>query len=303
MPAKLKGNFYKDDMEVPVVGDYVTFLYNPIGDSVITSVCERKSVLKRADQSGHAMTYVKTMQEQVMVANFDYVFIVSSLNDNYNFNRIARYVSITLQGNGIPVVILTKMDLCPNAGRYIREIEELSDQVRVHTISALYGIGLDELEEYMEPGATIAILGSSGVGKSTLVNALAKEEIMKTSAIREEDAKGRHTTTHRQMIYLKDGVTLIDTPGMRELGLCDVEDGIDETFSDIVELESRCKFSDCRHDTESGCAVKSALSDGTLSFERYELYRKLHLGSDKSKKMKAIAKYRKEIKKGKKYNI
>ena len=293
--AKLKGAFYKGDAELPVVGDYVTFLYNRSGDSIITSVCERSSVLKRPDQSGHGIGFVKTMNEQVMVANFDYVFIVASLNDNYNFNRIARYVSITLQGNGIPVVILTKVDLCSNPGRYVREIENLSDKVRVHTISALYGIGLDELEEYLMPRTTIAILGSSGVGKSTLVNAIVGEEIMKTSEIREEDSKGRHTTTYRQLLELPNGARIIDTPGMRELGMCDVDEGIDETFSDIAELEACCKFSNCKHDTEPGCAVKAAIADGTLSMERFELFQNLHWESNKSAKMKAISKQRKLI--------
>ena len=293
--AKLKGSFYNKDNELPVVGDFVTFLYNRNGDSVITSVCERSSLLKRPDQSGHAIGYVKTMNEQVMVANFDYVFIVASLNDNYNFNRIARYVSITLQGNGIPVVILTKADLCSNPGRYVREIEALSDKVRVHTISALYGIGLEELNEYIKPRKTIAILGSSGVGKSTLVNTIVGKEVMKTSNIREDDSKGRHTTTYRQMIELPNGAMLIDTPGMRELGMCDVSEGIDETFEDIVELEACCKFSDCKHRTEPGCEIKAAIKDGTLSLERYELYRSLHAESNNSAKLKAIAKQRKII--------
>ncbi len=128
-----------------------------------------------------------------------------------------------------------------------------------------------------------------------MVNALAKSDIMRTSEIRESDAKGRHTTTYRQMIELENGAVLIDTPGMRELGMCDVGEGIDETFSDIVELQSHCKFRDCKHDTEPGCAVKAALEDGTLTRERYELFRNLHSESDKSGKMKAIAKYRKEL--------
>ncbi len=296
LSGKLNGSFYNEDKVLPVVGDYVTFLYNPVGDSTITSVCERKSLLKRPDQSGHSIGFVKTMKEQVMVANFDYVFIVASLNDNYNFNRIARYVSITLEGNGIPVVILTKVDLCSNPGRYVREIEDLSDKVRVHTISALYGIGLDELDEYVEPGKTIAILGSSGVGKSTLVNALAGSDVMKTSGIREEDSKGRHTTTNRQIIELKNGAFLIDTPGMRELGMCDVSEGIDETFEDIAELALGCRFSDCKHDTEPGCAVKRAIEGGELSEERYNLYLRLQGESDHAAKMKRIAKARKQCK-------
>ena len=240
--AKLKGNFFKENEELPVVGDNVAFLPNENGDSLITSVCERKSVLKRPYAADRSMDNGK---EQVMVANVDYVFIVSSLNDNYNFNRIARYVSMTLQGNAIPVVILTKADLCSNPGRYASEIENLSEQVKVHCVSALYGIGMDELNKYLQPGKTIAILGSSGVGKSTLVNALVQEDVMKTSEIRDSDAKGRHTTTHRQMIVLLNGARIIDTPGMRELGMCDMDQGIDDTFSDIAELEACCKFSDC----------------------------------------------------------
>lgn len=296
-PGKLKGNFLNEGLEPPVVGDYVTFEYNPAGDSMITGVCERKSVLKRPDQSGHAISYVKTMREQVMVANFDYVFIVASLNNNYNYNRIARYVSMTLQGGGTPVVILTKMDMCSNPGRYIREIEALSDNVRVHAISALYGIGLEELTSYVQPEKTIVLVGSSGVGKSTLVNAVAGTDIMKTSQIREEDSKGRHTTTHRQMISLPNGAVLIDTPGMREIGMCDVDDGINETFSDIIELEAQCRFNDCKHESEPGCAIKRALADGTLLEERYMLYRDLHHESKKSKDMKAIAKKRRQINK------
>ncbi len=295
LSGKLKGIFLKEGLELPVVGDYVTFEYNPFGDSMITSVCERKSVLKRPDQSGHAISYVKTMQEQVMVANFDYVFIVVSLNNNYNYNRIARYISMTLQGGGIPVVILTKMDMCSNSGRYIREIEALSDSVRVHAISALYGIGLDELACYVQPGMTIVLAGSSGVGKSTLVNAIIGTDLMKTSEIREEDSKGRHTTTHRQMICLPNGAFLIDTPGMREIGMCDVDGGIDETFSDIAELEMQCRFRNCKHESEPGCAIKQALENGTLLEERYMLYRDLHQESKRSKNMKAIAKKRRQI--------
>ena len=190
---------------------------------------------------------------------------------------------------------MTKVDLCSNPERYVRELEGLSDKVRVHTISALYGIGLDELKEYLKPEKTIAILGSSGVGKSTLVNALCGEEAMKTSEIRESDSKGRHTTTYRQMFELQNGARIIDTPGMRELGMCDVDEGIDETFSDISELEAQCKFRNCRHDTEPGCAVKAAIKAGALSKERYELYRKLHAESSHAAKMKAIAKQRRKL--------
>ncbi len=267
--ARLKGSFQEEDSEnFPVVGDYVSFVNNPSGDSLIVSVDERTSFLQRPDQA-------KTGVMQYMVANVDYTFIVTSLNEDYSYNRIARYVSVVLQGNSIPVVVLTKSDLCSNYGRYIREVESISDKVRVHAISALYGIGIDELQEYMRPGVTICLMGSSGAGKSTLLNAFAGEEIMRTSQVRESDSTGRHTTTYRQLIELNNGVSIIDTPGMRELGMANTEFGIDNTFSDILELEQCCRFSDCKHDTEPGCAIKSAIETGELSIERYTLYKSL----------------------------
>lgn len=295
--GKLKGTFRKDD-ELPIVGDYVNFIYNPVGESMIASICERKNVMKRPDQSGHAMEYVKTMVEQPMVANFDYVFIVTSLNDDYSYNRVARYVSHTLQANAIPVVILTKMDMCSNPGRYVSEIEEISDKVKVHAISALLDIGMDELVPYLKPENTIVLLGSSGAGKSTLVNALAGRGIMKTSKIRETDSKGRHTTTYRHLVELDNGVTLIDTPGMREIGMQSATDGIDDVFSDIKELECQCRFSDCKHKTEPGCAIKRAIEEGKLSEERYKLYFSLFHENVRNNQMKKqIAKNKKQMEK------
>lgn len=290
--AKLKGSFRDEEAEnLPVVGDYVSFAYNENGDSLITSVYERTSFLQRPDQA-------KTGVMQYMVANVDYTFIVTSLNEDYSFNRIARYVSVVLQGHSIPVVILTKSDLCSNYGRYIREVESVSDQVRVHAISALYGIGIDELQEYMRPGVTICLMGSSGAGKSTLLNELAGEDLMKTSAVRESDSTGRHTTTYRQLIELDNGVSMIDTPGMREIGMASSEQGIDNTFSDILALEKNCKFSDCKHDTEPGCAIKAALESGELSIERYNLYKSLLSENTRNyAKKKEISKWAKAAKK------
>ena len=293
--AKLKGSFREEEAEnLPVVGDYVSFAYNENGDSLIASVYERTSFLQRPDQA-------KTGVMQYMVANVDYTFIVTSLNEDYSFNRIARYVSVVLQGHSIPVVILTKSDLCSNYGRYIREVESVSDQVRVHAISALYGIGTDELQEYMRPGVTICLMGSSGAGKSTLLNELAGEYLMKTSAVRESDSTGRHTTTYRQLIELDNGVSMIDTPGMREIGMASSEQGIDNTFSDILALEKSCKFSDCKHDTEPGCAIKAAIESGELSIERYNLYKSLLSENTRNyAKKKEISKWAKAYKKGKK---
>lgn len=220
-------------------------------------------MLKRPDQSGHAAGYVKTMVEQAMIANFDYVFILSSLNDNFNSNRILRYVSLVLQGGGTPVVVLTKADLCENVEKYVQEIRNYSEEVGVHVISSITGDGLSELKNYLVDGVTVAFLGSSGVGKSTLVNALLGEERMKTGGIREKDSKGRHTTTSRELIVTENGITIIDTPGM-----CDVNEGIAMTFSEIEEMARRCRFSNCSHSKEPGCAIRQALESGELTEEK-----------------------------------
>ncbi|MBQ9459001.1 MAG: ribosome small subunit-dependent GTPase A [Oscillospiraceae bacterium] len=267
--AVLRGGFYEETPDaLPVVGDYVTFLHYPAGVSVIQSVEARRNLLRRPKQS-------KQGGMQAMAANVDYCFIVTSLNGNYNYNRIARYASVALQGGAAPVAILTKADLCEDAGAYLREVETISDKIRVHAVSALLGTGMEELKEYFAPGKTICLMGSSGVGKSTLINAIAGEEIMKTGEIRQSDDKGRHTTTHRQLIKL-GAASVIDTPGMREIGIASAGDGLDDTFSDILELASRCKFANCRHLSEPGCAVKDAIARGELSRERLKLYQRLN---------------------------
>lgn len=297
LPAKLRGSFYAQAPDRrPVVGDHVRFVYNTAGDSVIQSVEERKSLIARPDQA-------KTGVMQYMVANADYCFIVTALNGDYSFNRIARYASLALSGGSVPVVILTKSDLCTDADHYIREAAGVSPGIRVHAVSAKCGVGLDALSEYFAPGKTIALMGSSGAGKSTLINTLAGEEVMKTGAIREDDAKGRHTTTYRRMMLLKSGVWIIDTPGMREVGLAETDEGIDRTFSDIAELESRCRFSNCRHGSEPGCAVRAAIESGALPRERWELYRGLGKeNADHRARKKEISKSLKEYKKNRKEN-
>ncbi len=205
LPGKLCGKFFKEDRDFPAVGDYVTFEYYPQGDCRILDVCERSNVLSRPSGA---------FREQVMVANVDYVFIVASLNENYSYHRIARYVSVANQGNITPVVILTKADLCDDVEEYVEDVKTLARDIRVHAVSAYTGMGLDEIWAYMQPDSTIVLLGSSGVGKSTLMNELCGYEVMKTGDIRERDGKGRHTTTGRQMLVLENGTTIIDTPGM-----------------------------------------------------------------------------------------
>ena len=272
IPAKLKGKFYEGKKRFPVVGDYVTFDYNSKGDSTILEVCERRSILKRPFPRDHA---VRKVEEQEMVANADYVFIVTSINDDFSVNRIVRYMTVANEGGVKPVVILTKADLIDNVEAYIKQVKEMVNDVDICAISVATGVGMEQLEKYMKPGNTITLLGSSGVGKSTLVNALIGKDIMETKAIREDDSKGRHTTTYRQMFVLESGVTIIDTPGMREIGLSDNTKGLEETFDDIIELSKNCKFNNCEHDTEPGCAVKKAVEDGVLDKKRLKLYQRL----------------------------
>lgn len=272
IPAKLKGKFYKEGQKFPVVGDYVTFEYNPDGDSRILELCERSSILKRPYPRNHA---VRKTPEQEMVANVDYVFIVTSLNDDFSANRVLRYATMAKQGGATPVAILTKADMCKNSGKYIHEIQSVIPDMDVHAISSISGLGLENLEKYMSPGTTIAFMGSSGVGKSTLMNVLAGKNIMETKGVRESDSKGRHTTTYRQMYVLDNGVTIIDTPGMRELGISNEKESVENTFDDIVELACECKFSNCRHLTEPGCAVKKAVEAGEISEKRFKQYLRL----------------------------
>jgi len=277
--AVLKGSLLhslNNSGDYPAVGDFVLVQPNEQGDALIARILERRSKFIRPDQSGHAAGYVKTILEQVVAANFDYVFIVSSLNQEFNLKRIQRYLIVSWQSGGIPVVVLTKADLSPDASEKAREVQRIAAGVDVAAVSAYTGEGMDYLRQtYLKAGKTLVLLGSSGVGKSTLINCLAGKEIMAVSGIREEDGRGRHTTTHRQLLRLPCGALVIDTPGMRELGILDAEDGFAGAYSEIEELFAHCRFSDCSHNNEPGCAVRAALEDGSLSMERWESFLRL----------------------------
>jgi ribosome biogenesis GTPase len=276
--ARLKGTFYnitETAEDFPAVGDFVQLRYNEHGDSQIVKVFPRISKFSRPDYSGHNAGYVKTVLEQVVAANFDYVFIMASLNYDFNINRIMRYITVAWESGGVPVVILTKADLVEDYTEQLKQVKAQALGVEVIIVSAVTGEGLEELAQYMKPTKTLVFLGSSGVGKSTLVNALAGEEVMNVNTIRVDDSKGRHTTTHRQLVLLKNGVMIIDTPGMRELGMWEVAVGLGEAFNDIEDLFLNCRFSDCTHKSEPGCAVREAIDAGKLEYSRWKNYLQL----------------------------
>lgn len=312
--ANLLGAFFhaaEDRGDFPAVGDFVLLKYNEQGLSGIARLLPRTSKFSRADFSGHAAGYVKTVLEQVVAANFDYVFILSSLNRDFKVSRITRYLTQARQSGGYPAVILTKADLCEDPDEQIRQVQKTAPGVDVIALSAVTGQGLERLEPYLKPRKTMVFLGMSGVGKSSLLNALAGEECMAVKEIREDDARGRHTTTHRQLIKLPSGAMVIDTPGMRELGLFGADEGVSASFSEVEALFSRCRFSDCRHTTEPGCAVKAALKDGALTHEQWERYlaqkKELKFIDDKTAYLrqkdaffKNVAKYSRDLNKGRK---
>lgn len=215
------------------------------------------------------------LDEQFIAANLDWVFIVSSLNDDFNLNRIERYLSLVNEAQVTPVVVLTKMDLCDDVTAYINTLRKLDTTLLIEVVNSLDKQSISTLFNYCKQGSTVALIGSSGVGKSTLVNSLLDENKQLTSGIREDDAKGRHTTTGRSLHLMESGGLLLDTPGMRELQLSDCEQGVSQTFSDIIELANRCRFGDCQHLDEPGCAVQEAIAVGDLMPRRLLSYQKL----------------------------
>ena len=274
--AEIKGSFFKDLTEgdlFPVVGDFVVVKYNSQGVSLIDAVLPRRSRFSRVDFLGHIEGYAKNVREQVSAANFDYVFILSSLNFDFNLSRMARYLTASMQSGGFPVFVLTKADLVEDPAPLAAEVRKLAKGVPVICVSSKTGFGIENLLPFMEPKKTAIFLGSSGVGKSSLLNRLAGEELMEVKSIREDDSKGRHTTTYRQLFRLASGALIIDTPGMRELGLWDSKEGISLAFAEVEELFPQCRFSDCRHESEPGCAVLAALEDGRLSPEKWKQYK------------------------------
>ena len=269
--ASVSGKFAyntNDQTNFPAVGDWVMIdrTNSSSGNAIIHNVLYRKSMLAR--QSAGA-----TSAGQVIAANIDTIFICMSLNDDFNLRRVERYLTLAWDSMATPVIVLTKSDLCVDIEQKLSEVRAVGVGVDILICSSVSDDGYEAVSAYIKPGKTIAFIGSSGVGKSTLINRLIGYEVMATKTIRQDDDKGRHTTTHRQLILLPSDCIVIDTPGMREL---QIHGGnMSKTFEDIEEIAARCKFRNCSHENEQGCAIKEAFGNGTLTEKRFESYQKL----------------------------
>ena len=253
---------------MPVVGDWVAARIINREQAIVEAVLPRRTLFARRAAG-------RREDQQPIAANIDLVFLVCGLDGDFNLRRLERYLTLGMESGADAVVVLNKSDLCADVSSRLAEVAEIAGAapvVAVHTRSAE---GLDPLLPFLVEGRTVALLGSSGVGKSSLVNCLLGEERLRTTEVRESDSRGRHTTTHRELIPLPGGGALIDTPGMRELQLWAGEDAVDRAFDEVATLAAGCRYRDCMHGSEKGCAVQSALADGSLAEERWESYRKL----------------------------
>ena len=271
LQAKASGRLRHEAQETgpPAVGDWVALSPNPQnGAATIHAVLPRHTAfVRRAADSAR--------RTQILAANIDVAFVVTSMNADLNPRRIQRFLAAAMDSGARPVLVLTKSDLSADPQAEAAQVAALETQTLVLTVSARQGVGLEALRLQVEPGETCVLIGSSGVGKSTLVNAFLNEDRMATQAIRASDDQGRHTTSHRQLIPLPSGGLIIDTPGIREVGLIDAEEGVEAVFDDIEHLMQECRFTNCGHVSEPGCAVQAALADGTLDGPRWAHFQKL----------------------------
>jgi ribosome biogenesis GTPase len=274
LAAKISGKMRYlagEEGQLPAVGDWVVIVPQVNEKSaIIHAMIPRKSRFSRKVAG-------EETKEQVVAANVDTVFIVSGLDGgrNLNLRRIERYLTLAWNSGASPVIVLNKTDLCPDLKASIDSVETVAMGVPVHALSARERSGLDELAQYLKNGKTAAFLGSSGVGKSSIINALIGAEIQDTGDVRDDDKTGRHTTTRRELILLPEGGMVIDTPGMREIQMWAGEDDLEGAFPDIVTIAERCYYNDCAHDGEPGCAVRDAIESGDLEPARFESFKKL----------------------------
>jgi ribosome biogenesis GTPase / thiamine phosphate phosphatase len=257
--------------ELPVVGDWVALRSDTGETPTVEAVLPRRTKISRRAAHDPGADVAK---EQVVAANVDVVFVSASLGDDVNPRLLERYLTLAWESGARPVILLMKADLEPDPERVEDEVADIGGNVPVIALSTRAGLGLDRVRGFLEPGTTGALVGPSGVGKSTLVNKLAGEQLLATGSLA-DDGTGRHTTTRRQLVVLPGGGILVDNPGIRELHLWLADEGLEVAFADVVELASHCRFADCRHETEPGCAIRAALADGTLSSERWSSYREL----------------------------
>lgn len=259
-----------DRVDYPAVGDWV-IISPQTGEEkgVIKKVLKRKSKFSRKVAGTE-------QKEQIIASNIDTLFLVMSLNQDFNTRRLERYLTMAYDSGANPVIVLTKKDLCADIDKKKYDVENVAYGVPIITTSTVTNEGIEEIKEMIKTGKTIALTGSSGVGKSSLINSILGEDKMKTKEIREDDGEGKHTTTHRELLLIPEGGILIDTPGMRELQLWATEnDTISQSFQDITDLALKCKFRDCSHDNEPDCAVLKAINEGNLEEKRYKSYLKL----------------------------